>query len=210
MDTAVGIVKAYLELCGYFVLSELPVRVASGRGYRDATDLDVIAVRFPHAPLDLPRAQARPLDVFLGADPALDSLTTGVDVLVGEVKEGRARLNPALRRADTVAFALRRLGCCPEAEVAVAARAIAHMGEQTLTMPGGLPCRVRVMVFGGTRDVGERRAVTLGHCAHFIAGRPREARDVLAGAQFKDPVLGLLALQDKLARGDERPGTPDE
>jgi hypothetical protein len=38
----------------------------------------------------------------------------------------------------------------------------------------------------------------------------REARDVLAGAQIKDPVKGLLALQDKFARGDERPGTADD
>lgn len=72
-------------------------------------------------------------------------------------------------------------------------------------MPGGLPCRVRLMAFAGTGAAAEGHLVTLDHCARFIAGRLREARDVLAGAQFKDPVLGLLALQDKLARGDEGP-----
>jgi hypothetical protein len=45
VNTAVGLVKAYLELCGYFVLAELPVREAGGGGYRDVTDVDVLAVR---------------------------------------------------------------------------------------------------------------------------------------------------------------------
>lgn len=47
MDTAVGLVKTYLELCGYFVLAELPVRAVTGGTYRDVTDVDIIAVRFP-------------------------------------------------------------------------------------------------------------------------------------------------------------------
>jgi len=66
MDIAVGLVKAYLELCGYFGLAELPVRTANGGTYHDVTDLDIIAVRFRHPPLALPRRIARPLDVFLG------------------------------------------------------------------------------------------------------------------------------------------------
>lgn len=116
MDTAVGLVKAYLELGCYFVLAELPVRVAEGGTYRDITDLDIIAVRFPHPPVVLPQRVARPLDVFLGSDPVLGGFETGVDVIVGEVKEGRARLNPALRHEETTplpfagsAVALRRL-----------------------------------------------------------------------------------------------------
>lgn len=83
-------------------------------GYHDVTDVDVIAVRFPHEPHALSRWAARPLDVLLGADPELGSLEDGLDVLVGEVKESEARLNPALRRRETLAFALRRAGCCPE------------------------------------------------------------------------------------------------
>jgi hypothetical protein len=54
MDTAVAIVRTYLELSGYFVLSELPVRAPDKRGYHDVTDLDVVAVRFPHPPRGSP------------------------------------------------------------------------------------------------------------------------------------------------------------
>lgn len=202
MDTAVGLVKAYLELCGYFVLAELPVRAAEGRAYHDVTDLDIVAVRFPHPPLALPERVTRPLDVFLGADPALTSFEAGVDVIVGEVKEGQARLNPALRRVDTIAFALRRLGCCPEATVQAEAREIARVGAHEMIMPGQVRCRVRLVAFAGYGNVPEPGVLTvaLGQCSQFIFDRLRAARDILAGTQFKDSVLALFALQDKLAR----------
>jgi hypothetical protein len=201
MDTAVALVKAYLELCGYFVLAEVPVRAPDGNGYRDVTDVDILAVRFPHAPTTQPRRSTRPLDVFLGVDPALASFADGVDVIVGEVKEGHARVNPALRRPETVAFALRRLGCCPEPHLDAEAGQVVRLGQRELAMPGGVRCRVRLVAFAGRGSAPERGVLTvpLGHCADVIAERLREARDVLAGVQFKDPVLGLFALQDKVA-----------
>jgi hypothetical protein len=201
MDTAVGLVKSYLELSGYFVLAELPIRRAHDGGYHDVTDLDILAVRFPHPPITLPQRISRPLDVLLGADPALDMLDDGVDVIVGEVKEGVARLNRGLRRAETVAFALRRVGCCPEERVRQAAETIARVGHGQMALPGGLRCRVRLVAFGGHgADVPAGvLVVSLARCDTFISQRLREARDVLAGAQLKDPILGLYALQDKVA-----------
>jgi hypothetical protein len=198
MDTAVALVKSYLELCGYFVLAELPVRAADDYGYHDVTDLDVIAVRFPHPPRAASRVNA-PLDLFLGLDPRLDTFEDGVDVVIGEVKVGHARLNPSLRRAGTVAFALRRVGCCPESEVESEASRIVNTGGADMTMAGGLPCRVRLVAFAGSGMADERGVLTvpLRHCAAFIARRLSET-SVAPGAQFKDPVLGLFALQAKL------------
>lgn len=200
MDTAVALVKTYLELCGYFVLAELPVRAYRGDGYRDVTDLDVIAVRFPHTPAAKSRRADRPLDVFLGGDPILGA-ADGVDVVIGEVKEGQARINPALRRDDTIAFALRRLGCCPEHRVDEEARLIRHGGDREMSMPGGVRCRVRLVSFAGHGIASDHgvQTIPLTHCVDFITNRLGQGRDVLGGAQFKDPVLGLLALQDKLA-----------
>ena len=123
-------------------------------------------------------------------------------MIVGEVKEGRARLNPGLRREETIAFALRRLGCCPEQAVPAEARAIARAGAHEMTMPGQVRCHVRVVGFAGHGHTPEPGVLTvpLNRCARFIAERLRAARDVLAGVQFKEPVLGIFALQDKLAR----------
>jgi hypothetical protein len=206
VDTAVALVKSYLELCGYFVLAELPVRAYHGDGYRDIADLDVIAVRFPHTQTTRSRRAERPLDVFLGVDPLLGASDDGVDVVIGEVKEGQARINPALRRDDTIAFALRRLGCCPEHQVDEEARLIHHGGRREMSMPGGVRCRVRLVSFAGHGVASDHGVYTisLSHCVDFIANRLSEARDVLGGTQFKDPVLGLFALQDKLAGRIER------
>jgi hypothetical protein len=202
MDVAVGLVRAYLELCGYFVLAELPVPAAERGGYREVTDLDVIAVRFPHLPVGAPGRARRPLDLFLGTDPALGTAEEGVDVLIGEVKEGPARLNPALRRADTVAFALRRVGCCPEEQVESAAGRIVAAGERGMLMPGRIPCRVRVVAFAGRGQVQERGIPTieLGHCAVAIAERLEAAREVLAAVRLRDPVLQWFQLQQKVGR----------
>jgi hypothetical protein len=202
MDTAVAVVKAYLELCGYFVLAELPVRARDKRGYHDVTDIDILAVRFPHQPHPLKGPMAQPLHVLLGKDPELGTFEDGLDVIVGEVKESRARLNPPLRKRETVAFALRRVGCCPEESVEVEAEHVIDVGQREHKMPDGMRCRVRLVVFAGFKSSKQKAAryVSLDHCANFIAGRFREGREVLGSAQFKDPVLGLFALQDKLAR----------
>jgi hypothetical protein len=202
MDTAVALVKAYLELCGYFVLAELPVRGRDKRGYHDVTDIDILAVRFPHEPHPLKGPMAQPLHVLLGKDPELGTFEEGLDVIVGEVKESRARLNPPLRRRETVAFALRRVGCCPEESVEGEAERVILDGQREHRMAEGMRCRVRLLVFAGFKSSKQKAAryVSLDHCASFIAGRFREGREVLGGAQFKDPVLGLFALQDKLDR----------
>ncbi len=118
MAVSVSLVRAYLELSGYFVLTELPVRALQRDLAVDVTDLDIVAVRFPHRRTVHRQGGDEPLDLYLGLDPALGTDEEGVDVIIGEVKEGRARLNPGLRRVATIAFALRRLGCCPDDQVA--------------------------------------------------------------------------------------------
>ena len=138
-------------------------------------------------------------------DPELGGSDEEMDVIIGEVKEGEAQLNPALLRAETVAFAIRRVGC-PVETVEMEARSIAEGGERHFTLPGRIRCLVRVVAFAGQGEVGKPgiRTISLAHCADFITRRLVEAEDVLAGIQFKDPVLSFLALQLKLSRPRNR------
>ena len=200
MDAAVGVVKAYLELSGYFVLAELPIREDGRSGYRDVTDLDIVAVRFPYRPGMRP---AGPFELLLGADEALDTPDDALDVLIGEVKEGKAHLNPALRRSQTIAFALRRVGCCPEERVEQESRLITEGGRREMLMADGLRCVVRVVAFAGRgiQTAGADLTVPLGHCFGAMRARLHEHRDALPGARFKDPILELLALEEKLGIG---------
>lgn len=197
MDSAVGLVRAYLELSGYFVLAELPVRRRSGREVVDVTDLDVLAVRFPD-----PHRRPDPhssLDLYLEPDPALGAPADAIDLVIGEVKEGKARLNDALAREETLAFALRRAGCCPEEEIEAHACAIARGGRHSMTMAAGAACQARIVVFAGKGRVGTPgiTTVSLEHCVERLRERLHAAGGLLLGAQFKDTTLGLLGLLEK-------------
>ncbi len=198
MDAAVGLVKAYLELQGYFVLAELPVREEERHGYRDVTDVDIIAVRFPRPPDAI---LERTTEAFVGTDPHLGTPESAVDVLIGEVKEGAAHLNPGLRRRRSIELALRRVGCCPEAMVEREAEAIGRRGRGAMEMPGALPCEVRVVAFAGRGGSahGASLTVPLRHCAEAVIRRIREPGSMLAGARLHDPVLELLSLAEKLS-----------
>lgn len=50
MDHAVAIVEAYLQINGYFTVAEYPVIESLGKQhYNVATDIDILAFRFPGA-----------------------------------------------------------------------------------------------------------------------------------------------------------------
>src|SRR5512132_2323694 len=93
MDSSVAIAAAYLQLNGFFVLTELPVQVGDRQGYRTATDVDLLAVRLPHAADLVPAKRAHSLDLLLGQDPALENDPSRTEVLIAEVKRGNAKIN---------------------------------------------------------------------------------------------------------------------
>lgn len=209
MDPAVGLVESYLRLNGYFTVTEFQVQHPSGAGrFETATDLDILAVRLPHAAetvLRHPQRQGEErCEILLAEDPALGTSRDVPDVLIGEVKEGAAQLNRRLTTPEVLYAALRRMGCCPEEHLARAAAALAGAGEFVTKAGQGVPCRVRLASFCGTMEEAPVPAVlvvTLGHILEFITDRLREYRPVLRSAQFKDPFLNLLKLLDKLEIG---------
>ena len=137
MDTAVGLVQAYLRVNGYFTVAEYPVLDATGpAGPRTITDLDILAVRLHRAPGASGAADA-PLDPALGAGG-------GADMIVGEVKEGRPHPNPAMCDPAVLEAAFTRFGCCAPED---AARLVAELLETGRTVaPEGHT--IRTVVFG--------------------------------------------------------------
>ncbi len=116
MDTAVALVETYLRLNGYLTVTEYPILEVSGRDEtRTVSDLDVLAFRFPAAGHELhPRRHgALRGDLHEQIDPALGASPGQADMIVGEVKRGQARFNPATRNAEVLAAGLLRFGCCP-------------------------------------------------------------------------------------------------
>jgi hypothetical protein len=102
MDTAVALVQAYLHVNGYFTVAEYSVFEAyRGDQARSVTDLDILAVRFARAGQDVRhRGRRRFITQPSVSDPALGAANL-TDMIVGEVKEGPARFNAAMRVRQT-------------------------------------------------------------------------------------------------------------
>lgn len=200
MDHAVALVEAYLQISGYFTVAEYPVIEALGkRQFGVATDLDILAVRFPGAGRLVPGRGGREMFV---PDPELGIDADKPDMLIGEVKEGRAELNRNARDPKVLRTALARFGCCSVHDVDTTIQALISKG--VATTHGGH--RVRMVAFGSSVDesVGNGYSVvSLGHIARFITGYLNEHWDVLRHGQFKHPTLGMFMLMEKTRRKDE-------
>lgn len=198
MDTAVALVQAYLHINGYFTVTEYPIVRRDEAGVHTVTDLDVLAFRFPHAGS---AAGERSLSadspgVSMVLDPSLGTDASRADMIIGEVKEGHARFNRAASDARVLATALARFGCCsPQHTDRVVERLLAR-GMAT-TEHGH---RVRMVAFGaavGPRTERAGRIVPLTHVIDFVRAHLEEHWSSLGHAQFKHPVLSLMAILEK-------------
>lgn len=209
MDTAVALVSAYLRFNGYMTAHEQPVLVGEGEPvqYRTATDIDVLAVRFPSSAVVVPHDAGSVKvadDLEVALDPALGVRPGCVDVLVAEVKEGKPRLNRTLRDPDVLYATLRRVdpGFAND-RIERSVRQLIAEGEATCRTGGGERpwWRFRLLAFGtGAADPegGPFEVVQLRHVAMFLLRCMSRHRKVWNDARFSDPVLDLLHLFDKL------------
>ncbi len=203
MDNAVALVQAYLHINGYFTVTEYPVVEAMKyHGYRTATDLDILAFRFPGAERLVPvKGRRQPTDVEVFApDPALGALAEHADMIIGEVKEGCAELNQGATDPDVLRAVLTRFGCCSPEEVPQVVKALLQRGH-TVT-----PCghRIRMIAFGSvTEPRGDRKyeVISLGHVVSFLQDYIRQHWEVLRQAQFKDSTFGFLVMLEKARLG---------
>lgn len=197
MDPAVGLVQAYLRVNGYFTVTEYPI-VAHTRGAsRTLTDVDVLAVRFPGAGRWVPDALHG--GATLASDQKLITDTDAMDMIIGEVKEGRPKFNKSAYSLPVVETAIRRFGCCAR-DPRGTARAVLN-GKTAETHAGtGMPCRIRLIVFGaGASEMrGRYEVVSLKHVLEFLRAHLKKYSEVFAHTQLKDDTLDLVALMVKL------------
>jgi hypothetical protein len=205
MDNAVALVQAYLHVNGYFTVSEYPViEVVRHGGYRTVTDLDILAFRFPGAGRLIPRSGSKSAthadEQEYGLDPALGIPAEQSDMLIGEVKEGRAELNEGARDPLVLRTALARFGCCSPAEAGNLAESLLRKGHTIL--PSGH--RLRMVAFGAVREEDGTHTydtLSMGHVVRFLQEYLRQHWDVLRHAQFKDPAFGFLMTLEKALQG---------
>jgi len=202
VDGAVALVQTYLRVNGYFTVTEFPlVECVEGTEYRTATDIDLLACRFPAASQMIvgqqDKATAKPA---VAPDPALDIPEGVVDMIVGEVKESAATFNRAGLREDVLAAALARFGCCQGGGQADhVAATLLSVGEAT-THAGH---RVRLVAFGTRiQETARYKQVGLDTVIRYLEAYVREHWDVLKMMQSKDDPLAFLILKEKARRAE--------
>ena len=196
MDTAVALVEAYLRINGYFTVTEYPVlEVFRHDDTRTVSDLDVLAFRFPGAGREFSLSRRTVLvgDLHDSTDPALAAPAGQADMIVGEVKRGRAHFNAATRHPEVLALALRRFGCCDERDALPLARELLAHGH----VRSAHGHSVRMVVFGGMPADAPSPAwhvVPLHAVTDFLQRHLNDHWDVLRHVHFSSDVLDVLAI----------------
>jgi hypothetical protein len=203
MDHAVSLVQAYLQLNGYFTSAEYPIIAAAGRnGFRTITDIDVLAFRFPAGLPSASMSRRKPTPRGLDTselDPGLGATTDSIDMIIGEVKEGRVGINSGVRDPAVLRAVVARLGD-PNVDTESVVRDLLDRGIARL--PSGFA--VRLVAFGAFppgAPVPPCRIVSLGHVLQFLQAYVRKHWNVLRHLQFKDPAFGFLMTMEKARRG---------
>ena len=203
MDHAVALVQAYLQLNGYFTSAEYPIVANGGRsGVRTITDVDILAFRFPSGlpgPKPAVRDELQGLDTTT-VDPGLGVDVDTIDMIIGEVKEGRVGINSGVRDPEVLKTVIRRMG-----DSAVDANRVVDdlLNTGVAMLPSGYV--VRLVAFGAFppgAQVPPCRIISLRHVLRFLQDYVRRHWGMLRHMQFKDPALGFLMTLEKAKRGE--------
>ena len=183
MDNAVALVRAYLQLNGYFTITEYPVvrRLGDGR-LRTLTEIDIAAFRLPGGELDFE------------PDPVLHVQEGRAEMIIGEVKEGRAEINASATDPDVVAKILRRFGCCSASEARSYGRQLLANGHVN-TRAGH---HVRLVAFGTSADSpSPYPKIMLSDVVAYIDRYIEQNWELIHLAGSKDPIFGVMVMLAK-------------
>ena len=198
MDTAVGLVNAYLHVNGYFTVTEYQVMESYLHGAGSRTDVDILAVRFADAGQFVIGGRDANAPRVIPPDPLLSCPSKQTDMIIGEVKEGHAEFNNTVWDPAVLKTVLVRFGCCSWDHVSPVIEALLRHGRAQ-THSGH---RVRFVAFGASPDrrSGKYEVISLGHIYSFLTAYIREHWELVRAAEFKDPATALLILQEKAMR----------
>lgn len=194
MDIAVNLVESYLRLTGYLTLSEFEVQQKDERGrYKAVTDIDIMALRHPGEvyigdPHDHPECKLLLID-----DPALQLEPDCIDVIIGEVKQGHAELNPGIKIHGVLHSMLRRLDWIYDDDLVNVVEGLQAGNVHYATAKGGDRVRTRLMAFGRSEKT-DLHTMSISHIVNTMLRFFDEHEDAFRPIQFRDPAPGFLRL----------------
>lgn len=194
MDIAVNLVENYLRLTGYMTLSEFEVQRRDKKGrFKTVTDIDIMGIRFPgdvyigdpHKPADC--------EMLVIDDPVLDLEDDTIDVIVGEVKQGQAELNPGIKDHGVLHSMLRRVEWIYHDGIDDVITGLQRDSIHRSPSKGGGIVRTRLVAFGRSR-FSNLNTVALGHIVTTMLEFFEEHEDAFRPIQFREPAPAFLSL----------------
>ncbi len=200
MDVSTSLVQAYLHVNGYFTATDYPlVESLPDQGPRMLTDIDMLAIRLHHkAGL---KGQGRNDSskvrgpVTVQTDPELACPRDHTDMIVAEVKQGRAHVNPGSRNRQVLAAALVRFGCCGTEEATSLVKALLQHGRAQAI--GGHIVRMVLFASSGMQAPRGWHWIHLDHVFLFLENFLRTEQNALGHVDLHDPALAWLSLLRK-------------
>lgn len=196
MDPAVSLVRAYLQFNGFFTVAEYPVLEAGpDGGFRTATDLDILAVRFNNTGHYVHDAgEAHDGKLYRAADPALELRNIDLEFIIGEIKQGAAELNRGARSPSVLRTGLQRFGAFSPESLDRTVDDLIQNGEARSRSGRA---RIRLFAFGSSRSQYLPRGVTTmlhGHMIGFLRTQMKTHADKVGVLDLKDDTLAMLGL----------------
>lgn len=194
MDIAVNLVENYLRLTGYMTLSEFEVQRRDKKGrFKTVTDIDIMAIRFPgeiyigdpHRPGDC--------EMLLIDDPVMELESNTIDIIVGEVKQGQAELNPGIKDHGVLHSMLRRVEWLYDCELGDVISSLQAHSVHRAAGKGGATVRTRLVAFGRSH-FSNLNTVALSHMVSTMLDFFEKHEDAFRPIQFREPAPAFLSL----------------
>jgi len=199
MDNAVTLVRAYLQLNGYFVVTEYPlVEMDEQKKMRTVTDIDILAFRFAHTGRMISSSESPQIEKQIHIpDEILIPEGNQPDMLIAEVKEGYAKENRNMFQKDALKSVLTRFGCCTPGEFNDLYDTFSNTGKAEL--PSGH--FLRSVVFGSKAPAQKKsfvsKFISLHHVINYLNRYIEKHWDYFRTANFRDPALSFLVTLKK-------------
>jgi hypothetical protein len=194
VDIAVNLVESYLRLTGYLTLSEFEVQHRDPNGrYKSVTDIDVMAVRMPGATYIGDPHGAQDCALVQLSDPVLGLEADTIDVIIGEVKQGVAELNPGIKDHAVLHAMTRRVEWLYEEPIEAVIEGLQRHDVHRSPAKGGARIRTRLVAFGRS-PVSTETVISLSHVVSTMLGFFETFAEAFQPVQFREPAPAFLRL----------------
>ncbi len=194
MDIAVNLIETYLRLTGYLTLSEFEVQRRGDDGeFITVTDVDIMAMRLPGDIYVGDPHTAEDGEMLLLDDPELRLEDDCIDVIIGEVKQGEADLNPGITDHVVLHSMLRRIEWIYDEPLSFVVRRLQDGVVHYSPARGGGRVRTRIVAFGRAEHSG-LHVITHAHVVSTLLRFFEEHEAAFRPIQFKEPAPAFLRL----------------